>query len=77
MSPTQVFLLRLAATAIQVKASGEAGVLRDRLVAFGDEARDSLLEPQDNGEPWTDEAILAEKAKHDALLADISDRHTH
>lgn len=69
------FLLKLTAVGIQVQQSGLTDELRAELKALTDEATDSILEPQDNGEPWTPEAILAWKAEHDTLTSGIRDRH--
>jgi hypothetical protein len=63
------WMLRATAVAVQVKTNGLTSQLRDELVALADEAKDSLLEPQESGAPWTDEAILAWKAELDANVA--------
>lgn len=69
------YILKTVAIGIQIQASGLTDQLRDDLSALVQEAKDSILEPQENGEPWTDEAILAWKAAHDQLIAQIRDRH--
>jgi hypothetical protein len=69
------WMLRATAVAVQVKTSGLTDQLRDELAALAAEARDSLLEPQDDGQPWTEEAILAWKAELDANVAAGLDIH--
>lgn len=76
MNPTvATYLMRLMAAAIEAKASGVPAALKADLEALVAEGRDSILEPQDDGEPWTDAAILAWKREHDALMARIGARH--
>lgn len=70
------YLFRLLGTAAQVHAEGLTDELRAKLQALVDEGKDSILEPQDNGEPWTVEAIVAEGLKHDALITEIRARHS-
>lgn len=70
MSPAVLtWILRSIAVGLQVDAAGLPAQLRDELSALRQEALDSLLEPQENGEPWTPEAILAWKAELDANVA--------
>lgn len=69
------YLLRLTAVGIQIKSSGLTDDLREQLALLVTEAKDSILEPQESGEPWTDDAILAWKAAHDQNLSEISARH--
>ena len=76
MNPTiATYLMRLLAVAIEAKASGVPAELKADLEALITEGRDSLLEPQDDGRPWTDAAILSWKDAHDALIARIRTRH--
>lgn len=63
------WMLKATAVAVQVKTSGLTDQLRDELAALAAEAKDSLLEPQDNGEPWDDAAILRWKRELDANVA--------
>ncbi|MEO8484172.1 MAG: hypothetical protein ABI634_18315 [Acidobacteriota bacterium] len=60
---------------LQIKAGGNADELIAELKAMAAEAQHSILEPQPNGQPWDDGAILAWKAEHDALTAEIRARH--
>jgi hypothetical protein len=77
MNPTvATYLMRLMAAAIEAKASGVPAELKADLDALIAEGKDSILEAQDDGEPWTDDAILSWKAAHDALLAGIRTRHS-
>lgn len=63
------WILRAVAVGVQVDAVGLPAQLRAELNALRQEALDSLLEPQENGDPWTVEAILAWKAELDANVA--------
>ncbi len=75
MDPQVKMLLKIAAVGIQVQANGLTDELRTELVALSAEAKDSILEPQDDGTPWTDAAILNWKAEHDALMGEMRARH--
>jgi hypothetical protein len=70
------YALRLTATAAMVQAKGLTPELKADLDALVQEGQDSILEPQDDGTPWTPEALRAWKTEHDALTAAIRARHT-
>lgn len=69
------YLMKLIAVGVQVKNGGLTDELRAELSALVAEGQDSILEPQDDGQPWTEEAILRWKAEHDSITAQIRDRH--
>lgn len=75
MSEQTKFLLKVAAVGLQIKAGGNVDELVAELKALAAEAQHSLLEPQPNGEPWDEAAILAWKAAHDTETAEIRARH--
>lgn len=70
-------LFRILGAAAQIEADGLTAELKAKLTALVDEAGDSILEPQENGQPWTREAILAKAAEHDALTAELRARHSN
>ncbi len=70
------YALRITATAAMVQAQGLTPELKADLDALVQEGQDSILEPQDDGTPWTPEALRAWKTEHDALTAAIRARHT-
>lgn len=70
------FVLRMVATAAEVQAQGLTLELKARLDALVAEAQDSILEPQDNGDPWTLEALHAWYLRTLGVNAEIRDRHT-
>lgn len=57
-SAAGTWALRALALWIQTRANGVTDELRAKWQALADEARDSLLEPQDNGLPWDEASIL-------------------
>lgn len=70
------YVLKVLAAAIEARNSGVPADLKDKLEALIAEGRDSILEPQDDGSAWTEDAILAWKAAHDAEIAEIRSRHS-
>lgn len=69
------YLMRLVAAGIQIQQSGLTATLQQQLAALIEEGKHSILEPQANGLPWDDAAILALAAEHDAHIAHIRQRH--
>lgn len=69
------FMLKVLAVGVQIRDSGLTDTLRAELEALIREGKDSILEPQDDGTPWDEAAILRWKQEHDALVAGIRDRH--
>lgn len=67
--------LKAIALGVQVGAGGLTDELRAELADLVDEGKHSVLEPKADGTPWTDADILEEKARHDALTAEIRARH--
>jgi hypothetical protein len=70
------FVLRVVATAATVQTSGLTDELKADLDALIQEAQDSILEPQDDGTPWTPEALRAWYLQTLQTNAEIRNRHT-
>ena len=69
------YVMKLIAVGVQVKNGGLTEQLRAELSALVAEGQQSIIEPQDDGSPWDEAAILRWKAEHDTLTAQIRDRH--
>ncbi len=78
MNTTKIldYALRLVATAATVQADGLTDEVKANLDALVQEAQDSILEPQDNGTPWTPEALRAWYQDTVRTNALIRNRHT-
>lgn len=70
------FVLRVVATAATVQTSGLTDELKAHLDALVQEAQDSILEPQEDGTPWTPEALRAWYLHTLQTNAEIRNRHT-
>ena len=75
MNPLLIYALKLTALGLKAKANGWSDDLKARWDELVAEAQDSVLEPQDNGEPWTEAAILAWFDEHERLAAELKARH--
>ncbi len=75
MNPQLALLLKALAVGAQMQQDGLTDDLRAQWAALVAEIDDSILEPQDTGEPWTLEAIMRWKARHDALTGGLITRH--
>lgn len=74
----QAFLplvMSILAEIVVVKNSGIADEAREKLGKVVEKATKSLLGPQDDGTPWTEDAILAWHARHQAVIDLLKERH--
>lgn len=69
------YVMKLIAVGVAVKNGGMTEQLREELTALVAEGQDSILEPKEDGTPWTEADIVAWKAEHDSITAQIRDRH--
>lgn len=72
---TLTFLMKLVAFSVQAKSGGLTDELQAQAKALAAEANDSILEPKDDGTPWTAQDILDLLGVHNDLTAQIRDRH--
>ncbi len=70
-----VFVVRSVAAMALAESKGLTAEVKTTFRELVEEAKQSIFEPQDNGEPWTDEAIIAQARRHDQVIGEINTRH--